>query len=389
GAATAVNVVNATTITCTTPAGPLQRVDVTVTPSTGPSSALPLGYHYRNGVTAQTAPYTWDTSTGIDCRNRFYLNMNQASFLKDMQNCGLQSWGTPNDSSAAPGNLPLVDQYAHDWMRAYVLRTINIVYGRNANGTKVSGKSINITFTGLPPATGAIGCATPATGYSVMSFGGCHPSAPLSSHPIATQSCPGGILGRAQFDNADSVPCNSYGENTSNNIYHDCYGCAQHNGVFTGKIANIFNSTLPGGQLASGDQQYLDGTTNSGTRYNQIHQHLQDFARRCAFVAAHEIGHVLGLSANGAGGPCTITLGGGQCGATPGHNNCCGGNLMGQSISVASSVTFTDYTEGLSGNPDPGNPAKGTPGAGPTAETCSNTGQSSWAVLQAYLGLSP
>ncbi|MHC5018874.1 MAG: IPT/TIG domain-containing protein, partial [Planctomycetota bacterium] len=38
GAATAVNVVNATTITCTTPAGPLQRVDVTVTPSTGPSS---------------------------------------------------------------------------------------------------------------------------------------------------------------------------------------------------------------------------------------------------------------------------------------------------------------------------------------------------------------
>lgn len=387
-AATSVSIASATQITCVTPAGPLQRVDVTVTPSSGPVSALPLGFSYRNGVTAQTAPYTWDTSTGIDCRNRFYLNMNQAAMLKDLQNVGLQSWNTPGDASPPPTNLPVVDQYAHDWFRAYVLRTINIVYGRNPNGTKISGKSINITFAGLPPATGAIGCGTPSTGYSVMSFGGCHPSSG-TGHPIATQSCPGGVLGRAQFDNADSVPCNSYAENTSNNVYHDCQGCATHNGVFTGLIANIFNSQLPGGQLSGTDQQYLDGTTSTGTRYTQVHTHLQDYARRVAFVAAHEIGHVLGLSANGAGGPCTVTLSTGQCGATPGHNNCCTGNLMGQSISVSSAITFTDYTEGLSGNPDASNPAKGNPAVGPTARTCSNTGESSWAVLQAYLGISP
>ena len=384
-AATGVTVVSATQITCTTPAGPIGAVDVTVTSGSGVASALPRGFTYVNGVNTQTAAYTWDTSAGIDCRNRLYLNCNVPSFLKDLQNCGLQGWGSPGDTTQPPANLPLVDQYALDWARAYVLRTINIVYGRQPTGQKISGQSINITFVGLLPATGAPGCATPSTDWATMCFGGCHPSG--AGHPYASQTgCNSGVLGRAQFDNADSIACNSYAEVTCNNVYHGCTSCSVHNGVFPSLINDIWGQTLAGNSIAavklqSGDQQYLDGTTGSGTRFNEIHAFLQAFARRIAFVAAHEIGHTLGLSANGASGPCTVNLSSGQCGTTPGHNNCCSANLMTAGISVASSVTFTDYTKGLSGNPDPANPAK--------SASCSVAGQSSWAVLMGYLGLSP
>ena len=53
---------------------------------------------------------------------------------------------------------------------------------------------------------------------------------------------------------------------------------------------------------------------------------------------------------------------------------------------MISSITYTDYTEGLSGNPDVNNPARGNPGAGNTGWVA---GQSSWAVLQSYVGISP
>ncbi len=375
-AATSVTVVSGTTVTALTPAGPLGPADVVVTVPGPTTSTLPLGWTYVNGVNAQTGAYVFDTSAGVDCTRRWYFNMNHQSFLKDLQNRGLQSWGTPGDTTAVPAPLPLVDQYALDWMRAYVLRTTNIVYGRNPDGTKVSGASINVTFVGLAPGSGARGCNTPASDWGEVCGGGCNPNGNGGPHPSASQSgCNSGAIGAAYFDNTDMLPCNSKAEWTCNTTYHGCQTCGQGIGVFTGNIGNVWNQSLTGGRLTASDQQYLDGTTNSGTRYNQIHDFMKQFARRIAFVASHEIGHTMGLVGAGTWGVCNRSNG--LCGATPAHNACCAGNLMAPSLSLGPSAT--DYSRVLDGNPQGGN----------TSPSCWTGGSSCWAMLQAFCGTSP
>ncbi|MCI0341791.1 MAG: IPT/TIG domain-containing protein [Planctomycetales bacterium] len=375
-AATSVTVVSATTVTALTPAGPLGPADVVVTVPGPATSTLPLGWTYGNGVNAQTGAYVFDTSAGVDCTRRWYFNMNHQSFLKDLQNRGLQSWGTPGDTTAVPAPLPLVDQYALDWMRAYVLRTTNIVYGRNPDGTKVAGASINVTFVGLAPASGARGCSTPASDWGEVCGGGCNPNGNGGPHPSASQSaCNSGAIGAAYFDNTDMLPCNSKAEWTCNTTYHGCQTCGQGIGVFIGNIGNVWNQSLTGGRLTASDQQYLDGTTNSGTRYNQIHDFMKQFARRIAFVASHEIGHTMGLVGAGTWGVCNRSNG--LCGATPAHNACCAGNLMAPSLSLGPSAT--DFSRVLDGNPQGGN----------TSPSCWTGGSSCWAMLQAFCGTSP
>jgi hypothetical protein len=377
-AATSVVIVNATTITCVTPGGPYGPAHVTVTPSTGPIARLTNAYIYRNGVNAQTAPFVWDTSPGIDCTRRWYVNLNEAATLKDFQNRALQSWGTPLDNTRPPANLPLVDQYVLDWMRAYVLRACNVIYGRNTDGTKVSGKSINITFTGLRP-TG--GVAAPwvcgPNDYSVISCGGCNGSGPFQADQFGG-NCNGGVIGTAPYDSAGgSTPCNSTAEHVSNSRYHNCTGCGVGLGIFAANILNSWGQTLSP-RITTSDQQYLDGTVNAGARYLQLHDFMQQAARRIAFVACHEMGHSLGLAADGTVGACPRSTG--QCGATAAHTACCGGNLMAPSISLSASIQMTEYFRGFGGNPDAGNPAKSASCGSPTT---------SWAVLQAYLGTSP
>jgi hypothetical protein len=376
-AATSVTIVSATQITCVTPGSTVfGPADVRVTPSSGPYTTKTGAYLYRNGVDAQTAVFAWDTSTGIDCTRRWYVNLNEAATLKDLQNRGLQSWGTAGDSTRPPAALPLVDQYALDWMRAYVLTTSSIIYGRNPDGSKVSGKSINITFSGLQPTAGQpapFQCGP--NDYSVISCGGCNGSAGFVPSQTGT-GCNGGVIGTAPYDDPSGAnPCNANAEHVSNNIYHACTGCGTGLGIFAANIGNAWGQSLSP-RLSGTDQQYLDGTVNAGSRYNQIHDFMKQFARRIAFVACHEMGHSLGLSADGTVGPCPQSSG--QCGATPAHNQCCGGNLMAPTLSLG--ATASDYSRGMSGNPDPGNPAK--------ASSCGNP-VTSWQVLQSYLGVSP
>ncbi|MHC5019417.1 MAG: IPT/TIG domain-containing protein [Planctomycetota bacterium] len=362
-AATAIVVSVPTQITCTTPAGTAGAANVTVHNSASVTTTRVGGFTYTWPANAQTAAYLFDTASGIDCRRRWFVNFGGNAFLKDLQNRGLQSWGTPGDGSTAPGSLPAVDDYARDWARAYVLRTLNIAYGRNGDGTKVSGTSINITFVGLTPGSGARGCGTPATDYSEIAVSGCDPNGNGGPHPNASQAaCNSGTVGRAGFDNIGGGSCNLGGEHNANPQYHGCATCGP-TGVFTANLGNLWGQTLAGGPLQAGDLQFLDGTTTSGTRFNQIHDHLQQFARRIAFVVAHEIGHSVGLVAASTTGTCGAASGG--CGSTQGHNNCCSNNIMSQGFSSL-----------------PGGP---TAGAG-----CSGSGApSSYALLQAYCGTSP
>ena len=75
-------------------------------------------------------------------------------------------------------------------------------------------------------------------------------------------------------------------------------------------------------------------------------------------------------------GTCGAAAGG--CGATQGHNGCCGANIMAAALSLAG--TFTDTSKGFSGLP-----------GGPTSSgSCSGAGApASYALLQAYCGTSP
>ncbi len=386
-ALTGVTVVSATQITGTTSAHAVGTVNVTVTNPGGFTGSLAGAYNYLNATNAQTAAYVFDTSAGIDAKRRWYVNMNIPAFYKDLQNRGLQTWGTPGDTTAPPSPLPLTDQYALDWVRAYVLRTLNIAYGRNGDGTKISGTSINITFVGLAPATGArcnsspfFYCTNNTTDWGQIDFGGCDPNGNGGPHPSSSQaSCNSATVGRASYDNVNSQPCNTYFEYNANSVYHGCGTCPGTRGIFASNLGNAWGVTLAGGRLLTSDQQYLDGTTNSGVRYTQIHNHMQQYARRLAFVCSHEIGHSLGLVATATTGNCSQSGGlcNSPCTPSPSHNDLCTTNIMRSILNLGG--TYTDFTQGFSGNP-----------AGPSsAASCWTGGVSSWAILIGYVGLSP
>ena len=251
-AASSVVVTPPSQITCLSPVGTAGAANVTVHNSGAVTTTAVGGFTYTWPANAQTAAFVFDTATGIDCARRWFVNFSDPAFLKDLQNRGLQSWGTPGDASAPPGSLPAVDDYARDWARAYVLRTLNVAYGRNGDGTGVSGTSINITFVGLTPGTGVRGCAAPATDYSEIAVSGCDPSGNGGPHPDASQAaCNSGTIGRAGFDNIGGASCNLIGEHNANPQYHGCASCGA-TGVFTANIGNLWNQALAGGQLTAG-----------------------------------------------------------------------------------------------------------------------------------------
>lgn len=373
--------VNATTLTGTTTTHAAGTVPVTVTNVGTLAATLPAAFTYLANADARTAAFTWDTAAGIDCRRRWYVNLNDASFLKDLQNQGLQTWGVAGDTTAAPAALPLTDALVRDWVRAYTLATLNVLFGRNGDGSGSSGASLNITFAGLPPTAGSRGCATPATDWSEICVGGCD-AADGNPHPNQAQVCSMGLLGRSPYDQAgNGNGCNTAAEHACNSAYHGCSGCtwpasgAPAYGVFAGVIGTQWISTMSGGPLTAADQRYLDGTVTTGLRHADVHTFMQQFAHRLAYVAAHEIGHATGLVAAATSGTCTSH--GGLCGATSQHNSCCSTNVMNGTGSVWG--TFTPTSRAFSGQP----------GSVSGASACTGSGPSSWSLLQAFIGTTP
>ncbi len=356
-ALTSVSVVSATSLVGRTTTHAAGVVAVRVTNPGGFSASLAGAFTYVLATNAQTAAYVWDTSAGINYARRWYIDFSFSAFTTDLVGAGLQT-GTPSDT---------VNLYALDWMRAYVLRTMNIAYGRNGNGTKIAGTSINVTFVGLAPATGTAG-GTGANDYSRICVGGCEAC-------FNAPGCAGPTVGVAIFDAGN--PC---GQNSENNCSAPQFGGAGCRGSFPRDIRNAWGQTLNSysgtGNLSTTDQQYLDGTTNSGTRYNAIHGFMQQFARRIAFVTAHECGHSHGLCGMPLTGSCGSAAG--QCGASGSHNNCCSNNIMSSSLNIGG--TFTDTSEAFSGQP-----GGVTAGSG----CWSASAASSWAMLQSFIGTSP
>ncbi|MCI0340861.1 MAG: IPT/TIG domain-containing protein [Planctomycetales bacterium] len=379
-AATAVVVNSASRLTATTAPSTPATVSVTVTNPDTQTGTLANGYTYVS-PNAQTGTYVFDTSSGIDCRRRWYVNFASNSYVKDLQNLGLQTWGTPGDSTAPPSPLPPTDQYALDWARAYTLRTLNVAYGRNGDGTKVSGTSLNVTFVGLAPASGAPGCLIASTDWGMVCVGGCDPAGDGGPHPSASQAaCFNGALGAALFDSFLASSCNQGAEITCDQTYHNCGSCGTTGtGIFSSLVANNWGATLPGGRLTSSDLPFVDGSTTTGFRYLQIHDFLKQWARRVAFIVAHECGHAMGLVASSATGTCTFNSTQGLCGASPAHNDCCSTNVMQTAATWVGPGLLTDTSIAFSGQP----------GSVSSPAFCSTGGVSSWALLQSFVGTSP
>ncbi len=357
GAPLAILSATSTTIAGTTTARAPGNVAATVT-NPGGISGSGSAFLYRFGPNAQTGTYVFDSSAGIDCTRRWYLDFSASAFLTDLQQAGLQT-GTPADT---------VNAYALDWFRAYVLRTVNIVYGRNGDGSKVSGASLNVTFAGLAPGAGNAGCAVASTDWGRLCVGGCAPIAGCTSNAVG---CAGPTVGLSLFDNGGAGPCNSGAEDNCTAPQFGGSGCR---GVFPRDIGAIWGGVLSPA-LSTGDLGYLDGTAAPDARYTALHDTLKQFARRVAFIVAHECAHSMGIVASGTGSPCSVSSG--LCGGTTGHNDCCGTNVM---IGVAVlNGTLADTSRAFSGQP-------GSLSAG---GSCFAGGVSDWTLLQTFVGTSP
>lgn len=338
-----ITVVSATTITGFTPSVPTAGVmGVTVT-NPGPYSAtLASAFTYRYGPNDQTAKFQWDT-TLVNSTNRWYLDFNTyTAFTTDAAGKGFQT-STPSDS---------VNAYAIDWLRFYALRVVSLAYGRTATGQPVSGSSIRVSFVGLPPASGNPG-GTGANDFSRECVGG-------------TTCAGGGVVGVSIYDSGTPNCGNSAEDDCRGPQFGGSAGCL---GVFSGSLSGSLSPAL-----TQTDLPYLDGTGNpADARYGAIHNAMMGWMRRVGFVAAHEMGHSLGLYGQNSGGSCGGST---LCSATGSHNGCCSGSvIMNPSLGSTSSDTSQAHS--------------GKPGSVAAAASCYTGGTSCWAGLTTWFGTSP
>ena len=178
------------------------------------------------------------------------------------------------------------DELAELYARTQILRNLNVMYGNNADGSRASGGfAISFPFVepDLPhvcPANGQV--SSPAVNqFNVMSVLG---------------GGEGGVIGTAYLDGTS----NGAQENDTTTA------SAGELGVFVREIASFFNSafhaqtsTLPGVAVGASDvaalKALLYGQANPGGRYLELKRIGEGFGKTVAAVAAHEIGHSLGL----------------------------------------------------------------------------------------------
>ncbi|MDF1702251.1 MAG: matrixin family metalloprotease [Planctomycetota bacterium] len=184
------------------------------------------------------------------------------------------------DSTDATGTE--ADQLADLYVRIEILRQLNPMFLRNADGT-AGAQGLAITFpldepgagyTKAAPASSLLGSPTR---YSVMGF---------------VRGSQTGVIGTAFLDQST----NGWHENDTTSGSFEL-------GVFTNQIVPIVNSSysnaLPANPVGAADIPALEALLyelpSPGGRFNTLRTQARGLARSLAAVIAHEIGHSLGL----------------------------------------------------------------------------------------------
>ncbi|TPW09109.1 MAG: hypothetical protein FD127_4244, partial [Acidimicrobiaceae bacterium] len=203
-----------------------------------------------------------------------------SDFVEDLRLLGLQSASPPAAAVSADTNGTVLSS-----VKLAILGYLNVYYGRNADGSASSG-SANISFSQT----------VPASPYSAIGIGGDDP-------------VPGYTIGRAEYDYRNALSNDDddsdLGVFTTNLI--DFYinssftfksrfdPLISGRGTVVGHHADDVTVLSPGFDRSAGGN-----TAAQNSRYDQIATAIDSIARAVATILAHEIGHSVGLVANGA-----------------------------------------------------------------------------------------
>ena len=212
----------------------------------------------------------------IDAGQKFGTHPFATDLHKALADLGLRAPG----STGATGSE--ADELAHLWMRVELLRQVNMLFLRQADGASgAAGLAISFPF------------VEPGAGYTKPATGSWFSGSPTRFSQMGiTNGTLSGVIGTAWMDGTGNGRC----ENDTNAGEDEL-------GVFPNQITPIFNSSfgtpLVGDPVGADDLEALRallyGLPNPGGRYSQLSYIGRGFARTLATVVAHEIGHSLGL----------------------------------------------------------------------------------------------